>query len=223
MVWDRAVHDEQESDAPLAPVADAAPGDRRTDARAKMSVFRSATLRWRGRETLCLVRNLSPGGLMCRVVAPLAQGERVEVAMRSGHCLTGTVAWGRERQIGIRFDSRIDVAEVLNGPGGGAPVQRMPRLAIGCAATLLGDKGLQSARLLDLSQGGAKIETAALRIDEQVTLNIPGLESHRAAVRWVREGCAGIAFHQPIGFDALARWALERPADQRVGTGSTPE
>jgi len=199
--------------------------ERRADPRSKMSVYRSATLRWDGKEVLCLIRDLSAAGMMCRSVAKPADGDRVEVEMRSGERVPGTVVWTRNAQIGIRFDRQIDVATLLNARvrDPHAPVQRMPRLRAGCAATLIAENGRQSVTLLDLSQGGAKIEAACLREGEQVTLGIAGLETRSGTIRWVQDGRAGVAFLSPIPFDRLANWALERPGDQRVGTGSAPE
>ncbi|MDV3458756.1 PilZ domain-containing protein [Sphingomonas sp. HF-S4] len=228
--WERA---RQVGQAPLpgfrprvkAVAQPAARVERRADARSKMSVYRSATLRWGGREVLCLIRNLSATGMMCRSVARPGQGDRVEVEMRSGECVPGIVVWTRDAQIGIRFDAQIDVSTVLNArvrtPQ--ASVQRMPRLRAGCTATLIAESGRQSVTLLDLSQGGAKIEAGCLREGEHVTLGVVGLEPRSGTVRWVQAGRAGIAFLSPIPFDRLANWAVERPADQRVGTGSAPE
>ena len=48
--------------APAVPVVQAS--DRRTDDRAKTSIYRSALLRAPGVETFCLIRNISSGGLM---------------------------------------------------------------------------------------------------------------------------------------------------------------
>lgn len=199
--------------------------ERRGDSRSKMSVYRSATLRWDGREVLCLIRNLSASGMMCRSVARPLAGDSVEVEMRSGERVPGVVAWTRDAQIGIRFDAPIDVSTVLNARirNPQAPVQRMPRLNAGCAATLIAENGRQSVTLLDLSQGGAKIEAACLRQGEQVTLGVAGLDARAGTVRWVQDGRAGVAFLSPIPFERLADWAVERPADQRVGTGSALE
>ncbi|RYE03580.1 MAG: PilZ domain-containing protein [Sphingomonadales bacterium] len=199
--------------------------ERRTDQRHTITVYRSAILRWRDHEGLCLIRDISPGGMMCHCPVALTRGERVEVELRSGHRIAGSVAWCDGDRIGLSFDERIDVAGTLNAPSRGREtfVQRMPRLRSGCPVTLVTTHGTQAVALIDISQGGAKVEAPLLRKDDLVTLGIGGLEPHRGMVRWTREGRAGIAFLSPVPFDALARWAAERATPQRVGTGSAPE
>jgi hypothetical protein len=186
--------------------------DRRSEERAKFSVYRSAVLRWDGLEGLCLIRNISSGGLMGKVHAALAPGQMIEVEMRSGVCVSGRVVWSHAMQVGIEFDERIDVHNALNpaaaSPQG--PVQRMPRLNLPCPAALLSDGTRQAVTLLDLSQGGAKVEAAQLCPGDEVIVSILGLEPQPGMVRWTQDGRAGIAFNTALSFDALARWAMER-------------
>lgn len=186
-------------------------GERRSEERAKVSVYRSATLRWDGHEGLCLIRNISSGGMMGRVHGDFAPGQQVEVEMRSGRCVSGQVIWVEDQQIGVEFAERIDVHSVLNAaadPSG--RVQRMPRLSVACPCTLLSDNSLLTVTLVDLSQGGAKIEAAFLRAGDEVSLAVPGLEPRRGVIRWARRGHAGIAFDNALPFDMLARWAIDR-------------
>lgn len=191
------------------------PAERRTDDRATLSVYRSATLRWGSFETLCLIRNISPGGMMGIIHKVLDEGERVTVEIRSGHFIPGHVAWSRDGMTGVRFDYRIDVLQVLQAPSTGEPgaVQRMPRLRIPGPASLQLDGHAQRVTLIDVSQGGAKIEADLLREGDDVILTIGGLDPRRGTVRWIREGRAGVAFLASVPFDKLARWAVERQAD----------
>lgn len=189
--------------------------ERRADDRSKLSVYRAATLRWRDLEALCLIRNISPGGLMGILHKSLYEGARVTVEIRSGQYIPGRVVWSRDEMIGVRFDQRIDVMEVLQAPSTGEPgaIQRMPRLRIACAAALQLPSQTQRVNLVDVSQGGAKIEAEGLRVGDDVILTIRDLEPRRGTVRWVRGGRAGIAFLAAIPFDRLARWAVERQAE----------
>ncbi|NYT42534.1 PilZ domain-containing protein [Sphingomonas sp. R-74633] len=189
--------------------------DRRNDDRSKISVYRSAMLRWSGFEALCLIRNISPGGLMGKLHTSLAPGEPVQVEIRSGHEISGRVAWSDDGMVGVQFDERIDVLEVLHAPIHGEPglTQRMPRLRIACPVCLHAEGVRQSLTLVDVSQGGAKIETDLLREGDEVTLGIRGLDPHRGVVRWAHSGRAGIAFLAAIPFDTLAKWALDRQAE----------
>jgi hypothetical protein len=189
--------------------------DRRNDDRSKISVYRSAMLRWPGFEALCLIRNISPGGLMGKLHTGLPPGEPVQVEIRSGNEISGRVAWSDDGMIGVQFDERIDVLEVLHAPIHGRPglAQRMPRLRIACPVCLHVDGVRQSLTLVDVSQGGAKIETDLLREGDEVTVGIRGLDPHRGVVRWAHGGRAGVAFLAAIPFDTLAKWALDRQAE----------
>jgi hypothetical protein len=189
--------------------------ERRSDDRSKISVYRSAMLRWSGYEALCLIRNISPGGMMARLHTSLPAGEPVWVEIRSGQEISGKIAWSADGMVGVQFDARIDVLEVLHAPVHGEPglVQRMPRLRIACPVGLLADGVRQTLDLVDVSQGGAKVEADFLREGDEVTLSIRGLEPRRGVVRWAHDGRAGIAFLAAIPFDTLARWALDRQAE----------
>ncbi len=189
--------------------------ERRTDDRSKISVYRSAMLRWGGVEALCLIRNISPGGLMGKLHTQLAPGEPVTVEIRSGRMIPGHVAWSHDGLVGVQFDERIDVLEVLHAPVHGQQglTQRMPRLRISCPVSLMVNGARQPATLVDVSQGGAKVDAEFLREGDDVTIGIRGLEPHRGVIRWSQSGRAGVAFLTAIPFDTLAKWALERQAE----------
>lgn len=206
----------------LANAAENAPietPERRGDDRSKVRVYRAAVLRWHRFEGLCLIRNISPGGLMAKVHAHLDRGERVTVEIRSGCPIEGTIVWVNDGHVGMQFDERIDVLETLNGQPAGrlTPTPRMPRLRIACPVQMIVDGARFPTVLIDLSQAGAKVEADFVRPDMHVTLAIPGLEPKRAIVRWAEGGRAGLAFHAPIAFDPLAQWALERQSSYGMG------
>jgi hypothetical protein len=189
--------------------------ERRSDDRSKISVYRSAMLRWNGYEALCLIRNISPGGLMGKLHTSLPPDEPVTVEIRSGHQIAGRIAWSADGMVGVQFDEKIDVLEVLHAPVHGEPgmVQRMPRLHIACPVSLVAEGMRVSVNLIDVSQGGAKVEADFLREGDEVIVGVHGIEARRGVVRWTLDGRAGIAFLAAIPFDTLARWALDRQAE----------
>jgi hypothetical protein len=189
--------------------------ERRIDDRSKISVYRSAMLRWGGYEALCLIRNISPGGLMGKLHTSLPPGEPVTVEIRSGNAISGRIAWSADGMIGVQFDDRIDVLEVLHAPVHGEPglTQRMPRLRIACPVSLVAEGMRVSVTLVDVSQGGVKVEADFLREGDAVTVGVHGLEPRRGVVRWAHDGRAGIGFLVAIPFDTLAKWALDRQAE----------
>lgn len=183
--------------------------EQRSERREQLSVYRVAALRWRSGEALCLIRNLSSGGLMGRLAATLMPGEPVEVEIRSGAPIAAHVAWTGDGMIGLAFDERIQVLDVLHASVVGSPglLQRMPRIRVSCPVGLIVGEVRQQATLADISQGGVKLSTDMLRAGEAVQVAVQGLDPRRGIVRWTQRGCAGVSFLNPIPFDALARWA----------------
>jgi hypothetical protein len=195
--------------------------ERRSDDRSKISVYRSATLRWSGYEALCLIRNISPGGLMGKLHTSLPPGEPVTVEIRSGNHIAGRIAWAHDGHVGVQFDERIDVLEVLHAPVHGEPglIQRMPRLRIACPVSLVAEGMRVTVTLIDVSQGGVKVEADFLREDDEVIVGVRGLDPRRGVVRWSHDGRAGIAFLAAVPFDVLAKWALDRQAELAAQNG----
>ena len=197
---------------PLDGAAPVPKGERPSEEGPTISVYRSAMLRRERGEALFLIRSLSPGGVTGKALGDLPVGAEILVEMRSGHEIPGHVIWAEDGQVGVRFETAIDVQHLMNGAHQLVCRwrQRMPRVSLPCPATLLAEGVRQAISLLDLSQGGAKIEGEALREGDVVTLAVDGLDPRRGRICWASDGRAGIAFLAPIPFDALALWAAER-------------
>jgi hypothetical protein len=189
--------------------------ERRADERDYLSVYRSATIRWREFEGLCLIRNIAPGGLMGKVHVEIGAGEQVTVEIRSGHPIAGHVIWSEDSLIGVQFAERIDVNDILQAPISqeAGLIQRMPRVRLSYPVTLQLGEERHGATLLDISQGGIKIEADFLRGNEDVVVAIRGLEKRHGVVRWSAGNQAGISFLSELPFDALAQWVLARQAE----------
>ncbi|UZK64884.1 PilZ domain-containing protein [Sphingomonas sp. M1-B02] len=189
----------------------------RSEDRTELTVYRSAILRWGDSEALCLIRNISPGGAMGKIHAEIPRGAQVTVEIRSGKPLDARIAWSSDGQIGVQFEDCVDIEETLRVPAsrGQGPLQRMPRLHVPCRVSLLHDGMSHRVMLLDISQGGARIDADFLHAGDEIVLNVPRLAQRRATVRWTRDGHAGIGFLAPIGFDQLAKWGEEHRSRQR--------
>lgn len=170
-------------------------------------------------QELCLIRNISSGGLSARIYSPLAVGEHVSVELMSDHQVSGEVVWIRDSNIGVRFDEPIDVATMLavraTLEDGRKP--RAPRLEVPCRARLRIGAHYYQVEVRDLSQGGIKVEIGdTLRPDEEVVVTIEGLAPLHGMVRWSQDGRAGISFNTAIPLDTLTHWlAQRRTAQQR--------
>lgn len=184
------------------------PPERRRDRR-HLKILRVGTLIAGTRTELCLIRNISAGGLMAHVYSTLALGERVSISLKSSHLLHGEVVWLREGNAGIQFDQPIDVEEMLSNPAllenGWLP--RMPRVEVDWLATVRSGARTCWVSLRDISQGGVKLESdEPLEVGSDVVLTIDKFRSVRGVVRWWEEGVGGIAFNEIIPFHELMRW-----------------
>ncbi len=173
-----------------------------------------------GSEGLCRVRNLSAGGLMLETRMPLSVADRVVVELRGSRLLRGMVVWTRDGRAGIAFDQPIQVEDLL-GPGE-PPASRLfkvrhprgPRVLVDCPIEVQLDGGRVEARLIDISQGGARLALPLSTVrDERLILLIPGLPLKLAIVRWSGAE-AGVAFAEPLKFDLLSEWLLVRAAGE---------
>src|SRR5262249_29614456 len=86
-----------------------------------------------GRRSLCLIRNISAGGMMIRPYALIEQGTRVVVELKHGESVSGVVQWSDKGLIGLSFDAPIDVISLLTASSVG-PQPRMPRIELSSIA-----------------------------------------------------------------------------------------
>lgn len=185
-----------------------APPERRAAER-HLKILRVGTLIAGGRRELCLIRNISAGGLMAHVYSQLAIGERVTVELKTRQPVTGEVVWARESNVGIQFDEKMDVAELLANPAvlenGWRP--RTPRVEIDRMATLRCGARTWWVHAQDISQSGVKVDTDhPPEVDAEVVLTLEGFRPLAGVVRWSREGSCGVSFNQLIPFGELIAW-----------------
>ncbi len=167
---------------------------------------------------VCSVRKISAGGAILHVDQPAEPGERLELELMSGEQLVGTVAWCRGSEVGLRFDSQVDVfaiiaQDIVSQPG---ERRRMPRVEVTCPALLeaVGRTELVTAR--DVSQGGAKIDVPfPLAAEQPVVVTLEGFRPVEGVVRWSRDNVAGIAFLPELRWQELMLWLKERRARTR--------
>jgi hypothetical protein len=182
--------------------------NRRADQR-HMSVFRVGKLITSRGQELCLIRNISSGGLMAHVYSPHDAQEQVEIELKAGKTVKGLVVWARDRKIGVQFDEKIDVADVLAPqPGESDQIARAPRLNIRRRGRIRLGAHYQLIEIQDISQGGCKFGPAGdAKVDDEIILLLEGLPPLTGIVRWCREDMVGLTFKTAIPFEQLAAWA----------------
>jgi hypothetical protein len=188
------------------------PPERRRQPR-HITILRVGTIVIEGRLELCLIRNISAGGLLAHIYSLVAVGQPIAVELKSNQRISGTVSWVEGSNVGIRFDVPVDVEDLLASQGtmdnGWRP--RLPRVEVDRLATVRVGSRTYGVSTRDISQGGVKIETDA-PFDEgaSVVLTLDKFRPIHGVVRWYSEGLCGIAFNQVIPFQELIGWLRSR-------------
>ncbi|MBV9930497.1 MAG: PilZ domain-containing protein [Alphaproteobacteria bacterium] len=190
--------------APLPPSA----AERRQAPR-HLTILRVGALIGREGRELCLIRNISAGGLMAHVYSHHAPGAAVAIELKTNHQISGTVIWAEGSNIGVQFEAPIDVGEMLSSQAvlenGWRP--RLPRIEVDRLATLRCGARIYGVNTRDISQGGVKVETdEPLEVGREIVLTLDRFRPVHGVVRWCGDGLAGIAFNQLIPFGELMAW-----------------
>jgi hypothetical protein len=188
------------------------PNDRRVDERL-LAMLPVAKLVMDHGQDLCVIRNISAGGLMAQTTASHPVGTKVRTEFSSHQHLPGQIVWTRETSCGIKFDQNIDLRELLaNRPTrrhGERP--RPPRLDISCNAELLVEGTLYRTEVKDISLGGLNVAISDWNcVNKEVHVTLESLRPIKGTIRWYKNGYAGIVFKRPLAFEDLAEWMGKR-------------
>ena len=190
------------SDAAPTPLVDS---DRREGDR-HMTLYRVGSIIVEERRELCLIKNISAGGMMIRLYCSIAESTSVTVELKSGQPIRGHISWTRDHHAGVDFDEPIDVIDILSATMDG-PRPRMPRIETNCFATLRDGVSTLRVRVCDVSQGGAKIECdAPLSQGADVIITLPGLPPQPGIACWNHGGFIGITFNRLLPLGELVDW-----------------
>ena len=215
----RLMVDELPVETTLYSLRDSPPGppDRRTGER-HLTLLRVGALIIGERRELCLIKNVSAGGMLIRAYCDIALGTPISIELKHGEPIGGIARWIKDGCVGVTFDEPVDVIALLSGPPEG-PRPRMPRVEVGSIAWLREDGSTHRARTVNVSQGGVKIEcAAAIPVGAEVTVSLPGLSPRAGTVRWADSGAYGVTFNQVIALPDLVAWLQgERERLRAVG------
>lgn len=181
------------------------PSERR-DGDRHLTLFRVGAMTVSGRRELCLIKNISEGGMMIRPYCSLAIGDQLTIELKTGFTVQCVVAWVREETVGVEFATAVDVLEILSNSVDG-PRPRMPRIEVDCFATVRDGATVHRMRVHDVSQGGVKLETAVvLTKGSDLVVSLQGLDPQPAAVRWTDAGHLGVTFNRLLPLTELVAW-----------------
>lgn len=179
--------------------------DRREGQR-HMTLYRVGSIMVDDRRELCLIKNISAGGMMIRAYCTLHEGASISVELKNGQLIGGKVGWLREHTAGIAFDQPIDVIDILSASMNG-PRPRMPRIEIDGSATIREGANTLRVAVCDISQGGLKIRCeTVLPIGADVVVSLPGLSALQGVTRWAEHGYTGITFNRLLPLTELVSW-----------------
>jgi hypothetical protein len=198
-------------DEPIYSFSDMVPAPERRHSERYTTTMRVGTMVTEAGSELCLVRNISCGGLRARVYSDVPVGTRATIELKSGQSVSGEVIWTEGDQIGLRFDAPVDVADVLSSATAAAQGQkaRLPRIEIRRFATLRSGIRLLRGETVNISQGGVKLHFAPLQTSitrGPVVVTIAGLDPIPGVVRWAADKEAGVEFNNLVPLKRLFAW-----------------
>jgi hypothetical protein len=198
----------------LAPVPPDIP-ERRADER-HMSLLRVGTLQIGDRRDLCLIRNISVGGMLIRAYSPIEPGTRLSIELKQDEPVHGVALWQKHDLVGVSFDAPIDVVSLIT-TSSDAPRPRMPRLEVRCTAWVRDGAMIHRTRAVNISQGGIRVERLkGIATGTQVTVTLPGLPPEQGVVQWSDEDACGISFNRVLALPRLVAWVGDQQERQRA-------
>ena len=205
---------EQPVDTTLYSLSDAAPDPvERRDGERHLTLFRVGTIIFGDRRELCLIKNVSAGGMLIRAYSAFESGAPVAIELKQGETIAAKISWVRDECAGIEFDAPVDVVDLLANSMTG-PKPRMPRIEICCIASIRQDGDVFGVRARDISQGGIKVESKSdLKLGAEVVVSLPGLPPMPGVVRWKEAPSYGITYNRLLALTDLVAWLQ----DQRDG------
>jgi hypothetical protein len=210
--------EEQPVETTLYSLSDQAPcPNNRREGDRHMTLYRVGSIMIGDRRELCLIKNISGGGMMIRAYCPIAEGTALSVELKSGQPVTGKVSWVKDQNVGVAFDQAVDVVEILSASADG-PRPRMPRIEVDCVATVRDGANIYRLPVRDISQGGIKAKgDPVLEHGCDLSVSLPGLDPQPAALRWRQDGHLGISFNRLIPLGELVAWLQDVRDTIRAG------
>ena len=180
-----------------------------------MTLFRVGSLSIGDRRELCLIKNISAGGMMIRAYGTIEERTCLSIELKCGQPVHGRVTWCRGVNIGVEFDEKIDVIDLLaNTIEGQRP--RMPRIEVDCHATIRDGATVLRVKVADISQGGIKIwHEARIAPGSDVVVTVPGMAAAAGVLRWSEGNSSGITFNRLLPLPQLMGW-LTAQRDEMV-------
>jgi hypothetical protein len=161
-----------------------------------------------GHVALFRARNISDAGIMLNTHVELAVGEHVLLGLAAGISVRGTVLWCNERCCGIQFERPIDCAALLQASAAQKREDRRAALRLPATklATTYAENGIRAVRVVNASHRGLGLaHDGSLSTGMLLKLIVETGIAREAAVRWSRDGQAGVRLTEPLTCAELER------------------
>lgn len=180
-----------------------------------LSLLRVGAIEIDERRELCLIRNISAGGMMIRAYSDIAVNTPLTIELKQGDPVSGIVQWKENGLTGVTFESPIDVVALLTPPIEG-PRPRLPRIEIESVAWVRQESEVIRTRALNISQGGICVEAArGLAIGGDAVVTLPGLTPAAGVVKWCAGDTYGIAFNRGLVLSELVGWLQDQQQEEQ--------
>jgi len=161
-------------------------------------------------ESLCLLRDISAEGMKANIYSDMHIDDEALVEFPNGQRIASKLVWAREGVAGFRFVQPIDLDRLIH-PTNEDPPRRSPRIHFETVARLVCGMESKLVRVLDISLGGAKLETGPVGLSgDHVSVQFDGLPAKGAWIRWTDGRRIGVQFDCPMSFDELCTWLNAR-------------
>lgn len=181
-----------------------------------LSLLRVGSLAIDDRRELCLIKNISAGGMMIRAYSEIKPGTRLTIELKQGEPVSATAKWVRDDNVGLAFDHPIDVISLIS-TSLEEPRPRMPRVEVSCTAWVREGATVHRTRAVDVSQGGLKIHSSKdLPIGAEVIVTLTGLSPTSATLRWRDGESYGITFNRALPLPTLVSWLQSQQDRERA-------
>jgi hypothetical protein len=160
----------------------------------------------------CSIRKISALGATVLGGGDKEAGSQVSVELSNGQRQRGTVEWVDRKELGIRFDERIDVLALINRSLVNQPIERrsMPRVEVRCPLHVKYGEHFEPATMRNISARGLQIEGANLPgAGTYIAVHVEGLNIPAGEVVWSRGNLAGIEVFEELAWSSIIPWVRE--------------
>jgi hypothetical protein len=180
--------------------------EQRAEGRQKL-ILRVGLLEQDGKSIFCLVKNISASGVQVKPFGSLAKGAEVSLRVGDENPIPAVLMWSRNGLAGLMFRQTLNPRALLR-IGQKMLVHRRrtsPRIVMALNGSLRTGGRKQPIIICDLSMAGARVRAEGqVRFGDTAFLDIPGLPSLIACVRWSDGAEFGVSFHPPLPMQILS-------------------